>query len=306
LQEHTTATFLPNLFLLGAAKSGTTSMHAALREHPSICMSDPKEPFFFECTRGEGLESYREQYFAHWQGETVVGEARARHLYLPYVPERIHRVNPDARLVVLLRNPVDRAYAAWWHHYSRGHENLGFERAIRADLRRIEAGLAITTADDIDCYCRELASKNYTGWTMYRTYLDSGHYAEQLARYLRLFPREQLLVLFLDDFAVQPDTVLNHVFAHVGVEAVGTTMQPEARNLALPGPMPTSWVRVFRASGARRVVPRAIVDPVVRQIVRFRSRREMRARTRRWLQQYYADHNRRLEQLLQCDLPAWE
>ena len=116
--------FLPNLFILGAAKCGTWTLHGCLAAQAQVCMSDPKEPFFFEAQFEQGLDHYHRTYFGHWNGERLIGESRHRNLYLPYVPERIHRVSPEARLIVMVRNPIERAYSHWWHWYSRGFERL--------------------------------------------------------------------------------------------------------------------------------------------------------------------------------------
>ncbi len=79
----------PSFFVLGAAKCGTTSLHDYLAQHSDICMSSPKEPFYFEAEQLRGAGWYRSRYFAHWRGEPIVGESRHRNLYLPWVPERI-------------------------------------------------------------------------------------------------------------------------------------------------------------------------------------------------------------------------
>lgn len=96
----------PDFFILGAAKCGTTSLHAWLDFHPDILMSDPKEPFFFEAEYERGREYYRETYFKHWQGQPLTGDARHRNLYFSYIPERIRELNPAARFIILLRELI--------------------------------------------------------------------------------------------------------------------------------------------------------------------------------------------------------
>src|SRR5438132_2136896 len=161
------AVFRPNLFLLGAAKCATTSVHAALARHPEICMSNPKEPYFFECQFARGVEFYLETYYSSWAGEAVVGEARHRNLYLPYVPERIWQVNSKARLLVLVRNPIDRAHSNWWNNFRRGIEPLGFDAALREDLARIRAGLTVSQPDEIERYCNAISDPEREGHGIY-------------------------------------------------------------------------------------------------------------------------------------------
>jgi len=130
----------PSVFVLGAAKSSTTSLHVCLDQHPNVFMSRPKEPLFFEAEYVRGAEFYFNKYFRGWRGEAVVGESRHRNLYLPYVAARIARYNPGAKLIVLLRNPAERAVSHWWHWRSRNLELLPAQAAFEADLERIQTG----------------------------------------------------------------------------------------------------------------------------------------------------------------------
>jgi hypothetical protein len=190
---------------LGAAKAGTSTLYAYLSEVPTLCMSQPKEPFFFEAEFAFGLEHCRQRYYPNWTPAQIPGEARHRNLYLPFVPERIHSVNPSAKLIVALRNPIERAYSHWWYFYARGIEQLSFEDAIREDLERIQAGWRLESAYERQIYQLAL---DYTGKGIYRTYIDSGYYLEQIARYLRCFPLNQFkFVLFEDLIHNLPDTV---------------------------------------------------------------------------------------------------
>ncbi len=124
----------PSFFVVGAAKSGTTSLHVYLDQHPDIFMSKPKEPFFFEAEYDRGPEYYYRRYFGGWDGQREVGESRHRNLYFPYIPARIHQYNPEALILAILRNPAERAISHWWHWYARGKEDLGLFDALQADL----------------------------------------------------------------------------------------------------------------------------------------------------------------------------
>lgn len=209
------AGFLPNLFILGAAKCATTTLHAYLDRIDGVCMSHPKEPVFFESEFDLGLAYYQRRYFPHWRGEAIIGEARQRNLYLPFVPERIHQINPRARLIVMLRNPVDRTYAHWWHRYARGYEMLDFEAAIKADLERIAAGYRYETAHEQRVHQLTLDAVN-TG--IYRTYVDGSYYDDQIARYQSLFSPAQLLIVLSDDLRQRPFEVLREVEAFIGTD----------------------------------------------------------------------------------------
>lgn len=271
--SQSTAVFLPNLFLLGAAKAGTTTLYDYLRQSSTICMSKPKEPFFFEAEFHLGLEYYRKRYFPHWQGERLVGEARHRNLYLPYVPKRIAETNPLAKLLVVLRNPAERAYSHWWYWRVRGAEPLSFRDAIETDLRRIEAGYRLDTPEEIERY-HHVLSKDGKG--IYRTYLDSGYYFDQISRYTALFPPEQLKVILLEDLAQAPFRTLTDIELFLGLKP-RSEVDFEAIHLnARPG-------------GKQSTEAYGQID----------------ADTLNWLIAHYQAHNDRLQTLLKRDLTHW-
>jgi hypothetical protein len=230
----------PSFFVLGAAKSGTTSLHDYLGQHPDVCMSDPKEPFFFEAEHDRGAAYYRNRYFAHWRGEAHVGESRHRHLYLPHLPQLLHAHNPDARLVAILRDPVERAVSHWWHWYSRGLEPLGLQAALDADLERIGAGLDYGTPAEQELYRRVMNGDGLPTHRAYietyRTYLDTGHYAQQLQRYIALFGRERLHVARFEDLVDDPARTVAAVLEHIGADpAPAAGFAYPHRNQGAPG-----------------------------------------------------------------------
>jgi hypothetical protein len=206
----------PSFFILGAAKCGTTSVHGYLSQHPEVCMSNPKEPFFFEAEFENGSAYYFNRYFSHWKDETTVGEARHRNLYMPYTAERIHAFNPQARLIVCLRNPAQRAVSHWWHWYSRGMDPLSFAQAIEEDRERIESRISYDNLPIRNLYQRMLTSD---GKGILRTYLDSGYYYEQIERFLRLYPRSHLHVVLLEDLVRDPERVMAAILDFIGVDA---------------------------------------------------------------------------------------
>jgi hypothetical protein len=210
--------FKPNFFLLGAAKCGTTTLHRYLGEIPAVCMSLPKEPFFFEAEYELGLEHYRRKYFKHWNGEYIIGDARHRNLYLPFVAQSIWNVNPQAKLVVCIRNPIERAYSHWWHWYSRKIESLGFEQAVQEDIERIQANWRTETPHEIAVYKEVLDS---TGKGIYRSYIDSGYYYRQICRYLDYFPNDQIKIILFDDLQQRPYFVIKELESFIGTDYYG-------------------------------------------------------------------------------------
>jgi hypothetical protein len=260
----------PNFFILGAAKCGTTSLHYYLSECQGVLMSDPKEPYYFEAQHQWGAAYYFNRYFSKWNGEGAVGEARHRNLYQPHVPQRIHGYNPDARLIVILRNPVERAVSHWWHWYSCGAEKLSLQSALMADLRRIHED-AVEPANQPweERYVQAL----YEGREPeLRTYLDSGYYMRQMDRYIELFGAERLHTVLFDDFVADPAAAVAGTLRFLDLD------ESQAARIAYPVCNRSSAGMWNHADGE-------MLD---------------------WLRAHYAPHNRRLEQFLGRSLEAWD
>jgi len=299
--------FLPNLFILGAAKCGTTTLYEYLAEMPEVFMTPAKEPEFFEAHYEKGLEWYHTHFFRAWAGEPVIGEARHRNLYLPYVPPRIHETNPDAKLIVLVRNPIERAFSHWLYWARNGVEMRSFEDAIKIDFQRIQKGLCVNTPEEIRSWA--VALKNY-GFGLYRTYLDSGYYLEQIERYLALFPRENLKVILLDDMRRNPARVIGEVVQFLGVDPARnrfTAVKHANHREPLP-PWPIrAGLRAFRTLTIRlrlRKWKGYGIGPYIRKWTGRQSK--MKPKSRAWLREHYRERVAALESFLDRDLSHWQ
>ncbi len=293
----------PNFLILGAAKCGTTSLYYYLSQHPDVYMSDPKEPFFFEAEYDKGMEYYWKKYFSGWHGEKAVGEARHRNLYLPYVAPRIKESIPDAKLIVVVRNPVDRAYSHWWHWYSRNEEPLSFEDAIYMDLKRIESGITFEGEEGARLWSRNLNPK--TGKTKFRTYIDSGYYAQQIKRYLNLFPESHIKVIFLEDLQHNPQFVVSEVWKFIGVDPEYTLKDLMPQNISNTKAIEIAKM-VARFTKFYKLVPQKSKRKILMYLSNIGRRAEMNKITRLWLIDHYYQHNRELEKLVNRDLSHWD
>ncbi len=203
---------LPNFVALGGMRCGTTAFFLYLKEHPNILPTVKKEPRFFDNFMGNykrGEQWYRanfptasqmEDHARSVTGPVLTGEATPYYLFHPKAPERLQAVVPEARLVVLLRNPVDRAYAHYFKNTRKGYESasfaerveqltaLSFEEAHAMSLYGLEHGQEAWLAAH---------GKRYPGVEHPHdlAYLCWGHYAWYLEHWLEVFPREQFLII---------------------------------------------------------------------------------------------------------------
>ena len=297
----------PNFFILGASKSGTTSLYEYLRQHPDVYCSEPKEPIFFEAEYEKGLEFSWNKYFSGWNGESAIGDARVFNLFLPYVPPRIREVRPEARLIAILRDPVERAFSHWWHRYSRGVEELPFAEAIRENRASIDAGLDFAGEAGERRWRRGLYRNSIT--TRYRLYLDLGLYAEQLERYFELFPCSQIRIVLYDDLAKDPAGVTRDLWSFLGVEPTAPLADASARNEQRRRLTTVGGYRLELLADAarlRHVTPR-FLRPHLRKLVRERQadRPPLEQDVRQALTAYFEAPIRRLEDLVGRDLSAW-
>jgi len=221
---------LPDFLILGAARSGTTSLYAYLTALPWIGGPFYKEVHFFNCRWYRGKRFYRSRFplllakraaALRHRAPFRLGEASPTYLFYPYVAERAARMLPQAKLIVLLRNPVDRAYSAWRHAVGFEGENLPFEEALAQEENRLEAG----------GYPEDQADEPELLFSAaHHTYVRQGLYAEQLERWFAVYPREQILVLDSKSLHADPEAIVRQV-----CEFIGTTFQPTGSYPALNG-----------------------------------------------------------------------
>jgi hypothetical protein len=187
---------LPDFVVAGAAKGGTTSLFYYLQPHPQVWMPPSKELHFFSNHFDRGEDWLRAQ-FAPADPAQVTGEMTPEYFEHPLAAERMARVIPDAKVVVILRHPVERAYS----HYQMQRAKFSTEEPF-ADILDIEdtGGIEAVPAP-------------------HAAYLRGGRYFEHLQRWLQHYPREALLVLLMDDLQSDPAAVYRQLCAHVGVSS---------------------------------------------------------------------------------------
>lgn len=202
---------LPDFLIIGAQRAGTTYLYNNLAAHPCVAPALTKEVHFFDVWFARGLGWYR-SFFALqvqrriWQARgrpLLVGEASPYYLFHPHAPRRAAATLPHAKLIVLLRNPVDRAYSQYQHSRRRGAEHLAFAQALAQEEARLAGEEVRLLADE------QYISDNHQNFS----YQARGLYAGQIARWLNYFPREQLLVIQSELLYADPVQQLARVFA---------------------------------------------------------------------------------------------
>jgi hypothetical protein len=187
---------LPDFIVIGVQKGGTTVLYRLLSGHPDVRPAALKEIHYFDDHFDEGAEWYRRCFPTKQEDgrRTITGEATPAYLFDPLVPKRMAEVVPEARLIALLRNPVDRAYSHYNQRVRRGLETRSFEEAV------YEQELWLLGGTD------GLSERETHHWTREpgRSYLSRGIYVDQLARFSRFFDKGQLLVLKSEDLSKKP------------------------------------------------------------------------------------------------------
>ena len=301
----------PNFFIVGAAKAGTTSLYEYLRQHPDVFMPDDKEPWHF-CNLREPAPHSATQYvdvnaylalFAEAGNCKAVGEASVTYLTSPGAESRIYERYPDARIIIVLRNPADRVYS--WYNFlcQYGVEpGLSLERALAEEDQRIA-----------------VAAERRDTWFADECilYFQYGLIAHDIARFVRRFPKEQIHVALFEDLKARPAETTRAVYQFLGVDPAFTPRTSKVHN---PTWFPLS-VRLQHAFASRsRIHPfLPSLGPVRffdRQVIpwvcwtntvlgQLRKKPAFNPSTRRALLNRYRDDIRQTEELIGLSLQAW-
>jgi hypothetical protein len=241
-----TDSFRVNFLIVGTQKGGTSALAKFLAAHQEICMAPNKEVHFFDTeayTRcaddDEAIAAAYRQAFPNFSGQRHVGEATPIYMFLPGTVDKIHRYNPEMKLICVLRDPVERALSHYAMERGRGRETFPLPMALLAEPWRLR-----------NRKLEPIASRT----TRHHTYLSRGFYSEQIENLLRRFPRAQLHTLTSDDLWDRHEESLQKIYRFLGVADL-TAIAPQER--------------IF-ASDSRPFVP-----PGIRPLLRLYYRREV-------------------------------
>lgn len=204
-----------DFLIAGTQKGGTTALDLYLRAHPELCMASRKEVHFFdrdELFNGDTVDySVYHSCFSPTAAQRWLGEATPIYLYWHSAPRRIWEYNPRMKIIVILRNPIERAYSHWNMERGRARDSLSFWEAIQRERDR----------------CREALPGQHRVYS----YVDRGFYTEQLRRLWCYFPSEQTLILRHEALRETPQLVLDQICDFLGVAclSVATTINAHSR-----------------------------------------------------------------------------
>jgi hypothetical protein len=296
---------LPNFFIVGAAKAGTTTIYAELKNHPDIYLPANKEPMFFSSDEkySKGLGWYSENFFKNSGIKAVRGEATPHYLYwAEKVAPRLRDNFPAEalRFIVILRDPVERAYSWYWNMVREGNETLEFEQAVAEEPKRLQEH-----DDDL----RRRGSMIYG-------YLKGSMYAEQLQYFYDQFPRENILVLLHDDLETNYRQAFDSIFGFLNVSRAEQLVDRKQNKASMPR---SRWFQEFltRPSGLLYQVVKPLTHRLppglrysLKKSIKDKNLKEtayikIEAGIERELKKYFQPGIKKLEGLIQRDLSSW-
>ncbi|MDB9312789.1 sulfotransferase [Spirulina sp. CS-785/01] len=299
---------LPNFLILGAPKSGTTALYEYLQQHPEIYMSPVKEPNFFAfegkqpdysgpkdeqawTNRGSivTLSEYQKLFNAV-EDEKRIGEASTLYLYIPETPQRIHHYIPNAKLIAILRDPINRAFSCYLHFRRNGREWIkNFPKALAQEEKR---------------------RQNY--WAPGWYYREVGLYSEQVQRYLSLFDRQQLQFYLYDDWQNNPHAFLKHLFNFLEIDdSFSPDMCQRPNQTSVVWKNNTVRDVLIKQNSLRQMLHNLVPDSIRKPVANFmlESIRDtppkMTPELRSRLIPYFRDDILKLQDLIQRDLSHW-
>jgi len=207
---------LPNFIIFGVSRSGTTSLYQYLVQHQNIEPCAIKEPRFFDMYFDRGINWYRMNFPSQFQKfifnkinhkKFITGEASGAYLQNPHTPKRIYQFNPNMKLILLMRNPVDRAFSHYKRKVKNGSEKLSFEEVIDQEQSRIDGEMEKM----------ENNSNYYSSIYHSLSYLTTGLYVKHLKNWLKYFPLKQILILENGELLRDPQMVYNRTIEFLGL-----------------------------------------------------------------------------------------
>lgn len=203
---------MPDFLIIGSQKCGTTSLYQYLVRHPNIVSASRKQMHFFDNNFSKGITWYRTHFpsaiYKYYYRQVhkqdfLTGEGTPYYIFHPLAAKRVSMHLPNAKFILMLRNPVSRTYSHYNHEVRKGFENLSFEEALEKEPERL--------AGEVE---KMLADETYYSFShQHHSYVTKSIYADQLNTWFNYFPKEQFLILDADDMYADPPAILKQIFS---------------------------------------------------------------------------------------------
>ncbi len=287
---------LPNFFIVGAPKAGTTSLYYYLKRHPEVFMSAIKEPNFFSYEetirqnlyhkeKGVGIYEEYKKLFEHANGRhKAIGEASVSYLFYPTVAEKIHQLVPQAKIIISLRNPVERAFSHFFMEHKLGYVNGPLENIVNRKCNHKYAHL----------------------W--YQQYIELGLYSGQVKRYLDVFGKDNVRVFIYDEISENIESMILNIFGFLQIDK---TYIPalEGKYNTYSTPRNSFFRAIYSQKKLRTLARKFIPDEKVESIKNLfltRKKKELKHdKTVARMNEIFKPDIIQLEKLLNKNLSAW-
>jgi hypothetical protein len=291
---------VPDFILVGAAKAGTTSLYWALHAHPQIYMSRNKEPNFFSKPPSHPngpqdeiscrsyirtIDAYLD-LFKDKKNNQICGEASPSYLYFTESAKQIKDCNDRAKIIIILRNPVERAYSNYMHMRRDGREYCSFISAIEMEQKREKSG-----------------------WEWSWMYKKCGLYYESVKKYLDTFDEPNVNIILYDDFVIEPTRCIKNIYNFLGVDPL---FIPTVRKFNVTGEPRSKWIQTLITYDSniktrlKKYIPPLIRFRIREGLTRLNLKKiEMDSSAKKQLIKYYTEDIERLAKLIRKDLSFW-
>ncbi|MCK9372280.1 MAG: sulfotransferase [Sulfuricurvum sp.] len=286
---------LPNFIIVGAPKAGTTSLYYYLSEHPQVFMSDPKEVNFFsreeierqglyyDSFRVKSIEEY-EKLFETVSTEKAIGEGSVSYLFYPETAEKIKEMLPDVKIIILLRDPIERGFSHYLMDYRLGLVSLPFEAIVNKSENH----------KNMDLY--------------YQQYIELGLYYEQVKRYLDLFGEGQVKIYLQEELRKNSDAVIKDLYDFLEIDPLSFPDTEREHNVfSMPR---NKFIHALYASYPIRtlmsvLIPNSLKDRLINLFFDRKNKPKLDQRIKEDLLKLFTPDIKNLEQLIGRDLSHW-
>lgn len=310
----------PNFFVIGAAKCGTTTLYDFLDQHPEVYMSPIKEPHHF--SKDIVMENFTDEYklylnsrnfkleeflnsdfttkmwdwyiadfnqyiklFKKVSNEKAVGEISNGYLFSSVAAKEIKAKYPNAKIVMLLRNPMDRAYSHYLANLRDGRTTLSFKEELIADNK-----------------------KQRKGWCISHCYTEMGMYSEQIKRFTDTFDKEQIKIFLNDDFKKDPEAIAKDLFTFLGVNtSVNIDYHKKQNEARLP--KSAALIKFITQSGLKRrvfrLMPKSVQDVILPLFFKEGKIPKMLEEDRKWLSALFREDILKTQTIIGRNLSSW-